>query len=198
MVPSDSRDRVKNEKALIAEGLKLAGAEPDQGFLDGLPDDVRARDFFANMTIEKVKKGLGVDVSQRPTPELVDNIVYYLFPSFHMNISVPAPFCMYITPGATPDECDFDMIWFTEGPEGMPKPAYPEVIRVPDGETWADHAPKDLASAIGADVLDQDTGNMEGQQVGVKAAPDGVSIFANYSEAGIINDMKLLKEILEL
>ena len=38
---------------------------------------------------------------------------------------------------------------------------------------------------------------MEGQQQGVKATPDGVSIFANYGESMIINDMKLLKEFLE-
>ena len=198
MVASDTKDRVKNEKELIATALKMLGTEPDQSFIDGLDDDIRARDFIAGMTIEQFKQAAGIDISGLPTSQIVDNVVYYLFPSFHMHVSVTAPFCMFFTPGSTPDDCYFDMIWFAEGPEGMPKPEYPDIVHVPDGDTWDEHRPKDLVTAVGPDVLDQDTDNMEGQQRGVRAAPDGVSIFANYSEAAIINDMKLLKEILEL
>ena len=50
--------------------------------------------------------------------------------------------------------------------------------------------------AVGPEVLDQDTDNLEGQQRGLKASPDGHCIFADYGESMIINDMKTLAEML--
>ena len=39
---------------------------------------------------------------------------------------------------------------------------------------------------------------MEGQQRGLRASPDGHSIFADYGESMIVSDMKTLAEMLEL
>ena len=198
MVPTDQRDEVKSEKELVAAMMSMRGMEPDQDLIDSFGDDVRARNFMADGMIQEIKGKSGIDVSNRATCEIVDNIVYYLFPSFHMNVSASAPFCMFVTPTPNPNECYFDMIWFEESLPGTEKPPHPERVDVPMGQTWAENAPDGIPGAVGANVLDQDTDNMEGQQQGLRASPDGTSIFANYGESMIISDMKLLQEILEI
>ena len=198
MVPTDQHDRILDERGVLAASFKMRGIEPPDGLLDNMGDDVRARDIMLAGAIEELKAATGIDVSNRTTTAIVDNVVYHIFPTFHTNVSASAPFAMFYAPAESPDECYFDMLWFAEALPGSPKPPHPERIDVGMDQTWEQCAPDQYLGAVGADVLDQDTDNMEGQQQGVRATPNGVSIFANYGESMIINDMKLLKEFLEL
>ena len=198
MVPTDQHDRILDEKGVLAASFKVRGIEPPEGLLESIGDDVRARDIMLAGAIEQIKTATGVDVSDRPTATTIDNVVYHIFPAFHANVSASAPFAMFYAPAESPDECYFDMLWFQEALPGSSKPPHPVRIDVGIEQTWAECAPDQYLGAVGADVLDQDTENMEGQQQGVKATPDGVSIFANYGESMIINDMKVLQELLEI
>ena len=197
IVPTDQHDRVLDEAGLLEAVFKMQGIEPPQSALDGVASGMRARDIVAMGTIAQIKEATGVDVSSRATTAIIDPNVYHIFPAFHTNVAANAPFAMFYAPTETPDECYFDMIWFQEALPGSPKPPHPERIDVAVDQTWHECAPDQFLGAVGADVLDQDTENMEGQQQGVKATPDGVSVFANYGESMIINDMKLLQEFLE-
>ena len=90
------------------------------------------------------------------------------------------------------------MIWFQEAAPGAEASPHPERVVSAAGQSWSDAAPDAPFGSVGPDVMDQDTRNMEGQQLGLRASPDGHSIFANYGESMIIKDMKTLAEVLEL
>lgn len=180
--------------------VKLLGidSESEQAFCQSLPEDVRARDYFAQVVAERIKteEPAGMDFSDRPTTELVDNLVYRLFPNLMILHAFNGATIGVFTPGVTPDECYFEIIWFEHGKPGQQKPPAPERIEISADQTFSEVTPG-LPGFYTA-VADEDTGNMEGQQLGFKSSPEGHCIFANYLESGIVHELKVQKELMGL
>ena len=191
-VAGDTMPHVVSEDAILKSLLSQINGMDDLK----VPEGMRARDFMAMMVVSMVESATGVDLRDKPTTLLVDNHPIHIFPNFLILNSYFGPTAMLMSPGATPDESYFDIIWFQECVEGFEKPAMPERIDVSEDETFQDRGEGSML--FPTLIPDQDTANMEGQQRGLKASPDGVSIFSNYLESGIIHDLKLHKEFFEM
>lgn len=192
----DTLDKVFTEKELMQmlwQTMKTPDGDPIP--IPSLPEGMRMRDFMANMIAGIIEGETGIDVSDRPTTELVDNHNLHIFPNFLILNGYFSPAAMLMSPGETPDESYFDIMWFQECAEGSDKPEAPIRIDVPADKTFEDY--HEGSMFLPTLVPDQDTANMEGQQRGLRASPDGVSVFANYLESGIIHDLKLHKEFLD-
>lgn len=193
-VPGDTWSKELTEKQVAEKIMKLFGQTEDA--VASLPDDMRARNMMAQMLTEGIRAETGVDVSNRPTTEIIDNLVYHIFPNFMMLHAYNAPVAHLMSPGATPDEMYFDIMWFKEGLPGQEKPPAPERIDVSADETFSDH--HEGLGSYQTRVPDEDTANMQGQQRGLRASPDSHSIFANYLESGIVHELRLQREFLGL
>ena len=194
-VSGDTFTRELSELELIERILNIDESD-SENFRKTLPEGVRARDFAADMFAQGILADTGVDVSTRPTTELVDNLVYHIFPNFMLLHAFHAPVAHLFSPGANPDEMFFDIMWFKECEPGTEKPPAPERIDVGVDETFADH--HEGLGTYQTLIPDQDTANMEGQQRGLKASPHSHSLFANYLESGIVHELKIQKELFGL
>ena len=197
----DTMNRELSEKEVLEIALRLASGDlasgedkPAQEL--NVPEGTRARDFMAVMIANMVQEKTGRDMSDVPTTELVDSHPIHLFPNFLMLNSYFGPAVMLMSPGESPDESYFDVMWFEECTPDFEKPPAPERIDIPVDEDFADHG--DGTVFFPTYIPDEDTAPMEGQQKGLKASPNGVSTFSNYLESGIIHDLKLHKEFLGL
>lgn len=190
-VPGDTISKELSEREVLEDILGQQGIDPEP-LLATVPEGFRARDWVAQAAAANIHAESGQDVSGSPTVELVDNINYRVFPNFFLLHGYTFTAAHRHIPGPTPDECFFDLMWFQTSRPGEAKPPAPERIDVGLDETLSQYAEGDPY----AYVADQDTSNMERQQKGLRASPDGHSIFGNYLESGIVHDLKLMTDML--
>ncbi|MFN3231170.1 MAG: aromatic ring-hydroxylating oxygenase subunit alpha [Alphaproteobacteria bacterium] len=152
-----------------------------------IPEGKSARHVVANHLRETMGDQYGVDLSIYSDSEMLDSIEYTLFPNMFLFPGVGLPMVYRFRPnGMDPDSAIFDLLFLRPLADGMEAPEAPEPFKVGIEQSYRD-APG-IDPVLGA-IYDQDTGNLEMQQRGYKAAIAGGAktgqTLGNYQEVRI-------------
>lgn len=162
-----------------------------------IPEGVSARRYLADMNREIFSKQFRRDFSQVTDSEVLDAILYWLFP----NIEIWGGFLgniVYVSRphGDNPDECLFDIWVLQRVPDGEEKPAGVPVHKLDITQPFS--AAEELG--VLGKVFDQDMNNLPHMQKGLKTAARngrGGLILGNYQEARIKQMHKMIDTWIE-
>ena len=175
----------KTEQWIVDEFVKFNGRSADNyeadPFAVSVPEGMSAREALGAAMREGYAKATGYDHSDATDAELLDGLVYNVFPNF-------APWGGYMPnivyrwkPGKTPDTCLMEVRILSRVPKGEPIPrGVPMRLLGPD-EPWS--ACKEIG--VLGDVFEQDMGNLPFVQEGLKCSKTGKVNLANYQEIRI-------------
>ncbi len=174
------------QQQVLEDTLRESGRVFSSGELE-LPPGTSAREYLAQMNRELFSREFGMDFSQVTDSELLDAILYWLFPNIEIwggflgNIVYRARPC-----GQDPDSCLFEvMVLQRLGADQQPKRGVP-VHRLQDHESFSD-APE---LAVLGKVFDQDMDNLPHMQEGLRAAAhngrDGL-LFGEYVDSRLLH-----------
>jgi nitrite reductase/ring-hydroxylating ferredoxin subunit len=160
----------------------------EQELLAGLPVEQRtlsagesARGVGAQLLREQMGSQLGRDFSKVSDSEMLDSIEYHLFPNAFFFPGMLISMAYRFRPlGDDVDRCLFEILMLEPLADGATHPDPPEPVYLTVEQSYTEVA--ELAW-LGA-VYDQDTGNLERQQQGLKTTRKGVTL-GNYQEARI-------------
>lgn len=148
---------------------------------DGLKDPVMARKIMAENNRKLYGEMSATDLTDSTDSEVVDSFTYNMFPNF-------APWGGFIPnivyrwrPGDTVDECLMEIRILVRLPEGTPKPKTPAMFEIGDDEPFSTAA--HLLGTGLAGVFDQDVGNLQYIQKGLKASANKTVEFSSYQES---------------
>ena len=195
-VPGDTAPRQLTEYEVL---LRVTGGKRETLEAMGITPDteIRARDVLAGIARARYEAESGESLPEdTPTTALVDNMVFHLFPNTWIVHGLSNTGVMRAIPGDDPSTSYFDLMWFHFNHVQDEHPPAPEMILVEDGEPFGPHWDKATIGGTNAVSADQDTDNLEGQQRGLRANPDGVTIFANYLESAIVHDLRLMDKLI--
>jgi phenylpropionate dioxygenase-like ring-hydroxylating dioxygenase large terminal subunit len=180
-VPSPFVKReVSNEKALEAfvRNLGYTGESPKG------QDTGKLRGFAAELRRKELAGMFGHNFDGMPTCQIIDAVKYYMFPNFHPWWGEGVPLWYRFLPiGRDPNQCLMEVRLLLPLPKSGPRPPVPTPIVVDFDQSCTEI--KEL-SFLGH-IFDQDMGNLQYVQAGIKAAPqDRASCtLAQYQEAPI-------------
>ncbi len=160
----------------------------EQELLAGLPvtqrpltDGETAREAGAQLLREEMGSQLGVDLSAVSDSEMLDSIEYHLFPNAFFFPGMLISMAYRFRPlDDDVDSCLFEILMLEPLAEGAKHPDPPEPVFLGVDQSYTEI--EELAW-LGA-VYDQDTGNLQLQQQGLKTTRKGVTL-GNYQEARI-------------
>jgi len=160
----------------------------EQELLAGLPVEQRrlsagesARSVGAQLLREHMGSQLDRDFSKVSDSEMLDSIEYHLFPNAFFFPGMLISMAYRFRPlGDDVDRCLFEILMLEPLADGATHPDPPEPVYLTAEQSYTDI--EELAW-LGA-VYDQDTGNLERQQQGLKTTRKGVTL-GNYQEARI-------------
>jgi phenylpropionate dioxygenase-like ring-hydroxylating dioxygenase large terminal subunit len=166
-----------------------------------LPDNERpqlapgekARPVLAQFNRKMLGASYGVDLSEHPDTDMLDQVQYTLFPNYTFWPTLFGPLLYRFRPeGNNPDESLMEVYMLHPIPEdGRPYETAKE-IRLEKGSLWAS---VDELGGYGP-ILDQDTPNMIRMTKGLKATRKPGVTFANYQENRIRHFHRILDEYL--
>jgi phenylpropionate dioxygenase-like ring-hydroxylating dioxygenase large terminal subunit len=136
-----------------------------------------AREALAALFRRRMMAAFRTDLSTASDAEILDAILYHLFPAFAPWAGVGQPLVYRWRPGPTPDTCFMDIMRLQPWPDG-PRPSPAPVIHLTLDQAWAD-APG--MGTLGA-VLAQDMANLPRVQAGLKSTGKRTVTFGNYQE----------------
>lgn len=147
-----------------------------------LPEGMSTREYIGELNRTIYAQASGVDLSHATHAELLDAILYSVFP----NTQVWAGYFGNIVYRAIPDgdnheACLFDVWLLGRYPEGTPCPTGARLNRLPDDQDFS-KAPE--LGALGP-VFDQDMGNLDAMTKGLKTSKKGAVSLASYQESRI-------------
>lgn len=149
------------EDTLRESGRVFAGEEIQ------LPEGMTARKYLAQMNRELFSREFGRDFSQVTDSELLDAILYWLFPNIEIWGGFLGNIVYRARPyGNDPDTCVFEIMVLQRLGADDPMPSGAAVHRLGDDECFSD-APE---LAVLGMVFDQDMSNLPHMQAGLKAA----------------------------
>lgn len=161
-----------------------AGARnrPGEAAQPQVPEDVRARTYVADILRRKLEEETGLDLADAGESELLDSLVYNVFPNF----SVWGGFSPNIVYRWLPDGKRHDSAWMEirilkMAPKGQPKPPPAKRPVLSDDEDWAS-APE--LGGLGG-VADQDWSNLPYVQEGLESGAIKSVHLGQYSEMRI-------------
>ncbi len=135
---------------------------------------------------------LGVDFSATSDSVILDSIEYHLFPNMFFFPGVLVPMVYRFRPmGNDVDQCLFDLLILEPLPEGKDHPEPPEPVFLNVEQSYTE------VEELGwlGKVYDEDTGNLQLQQQGLKAAAKGITL-GNFQEARIRRVNMTLDELM--
>lgn len=159
--------------AYLAFAAKLpAGAVP-------VPDGASARHVVAEVFRSAMGQRYGCDLSRHSDAEILDAVLYHLFPAFAPWAGVGQSLVYRWRPGPTPATCFMDVIRMAPVPDGAERPEPAQVQRLGLEQSWHD------AAGMGslADVFEQDMANLPRVQAGMASRGKPTVTFGNYQEA---------------
>lgn len=167
------------EDTLRESGRVFTGEQPR------LPEGMTARQYLAQLNREAFGKDFGRDFSQVTDSELLDAILYWLFPNIEIWGGWLGNIVYRSRPnGHDPDSCLFEIMLLQRQPAGVPvPPGVPAHLLGPD-ECFSDAA----ELAVLGKVFDQDMDNLPHMQSGLKAAGHngkGGLLFGTYLDSRI-------------
>ena len=151
-----------------------------------------ARELIADVFRDKMGAGYGVDFSDTSDAELLDAILYHLFPAFAPWGGIGQPLVYRWRPGSTPDTCFMDVIRMAPVPDGGVVPDPAPCIRLRLDQAWKE------APTMGglADVFEQDMENLPRIQAGLKTTGKRSVSFGNYQEVGLRQHHQLIDQFI--
>jgi hypothetical protein len=171
-----------SDQQIVDAYLAFAANSPKGRVPDGLgidvPEGVGSRPIVADVFRSGMAARYGSDLSQTSDTEVLDAILYHLFPAFAPWAGVGQSLVYRWRPGATPDTCFMDVIRMAPVPDDGPVPVAAPQQRLTLEQSWKE------ADEMGqlADVFEQDMANLPRVQAGLKStAKRGVS-FGLYQE----------------
>jgi hypothetical protein len=136
-----------------------------------------AREVLAALFRRRMTETFQTDLSQVSDAEILDAILYHLFPAFSPWAGIGQPLVYRWRPGATPDTCFMDVMRLQPLPDG-PRPPPARQIRLTVEQPWSDVPGM---GTLGA-VLAQDMANLPRVQAGLKSTGKRTVSFGHYQE----------------
>lgn len=147
-----------------------------------VPDGKSARHHMADINRAEFGALYGMDLSQASDTEVLDAILYSLFPNVVPWAGLNPNIVYRFRPnGSDPDSSIMDVMILMRAPEGAEKPAPVPIHRLGDDEPWSS---AEELGALGG-IFDQDMGNLPYVQKGLKASRKGRVTLGNYQEVRI-------------
>lgn len=142
-------------------------------------DDEAARPLVADVLRRALEPRIGTDLSATSDAEVLDAVLYHLFPAFAPWAGIGQPLVYRWRPGATPDTCYMDVIRMAPVPDGAERPERAPMQVLTLDQPWKD------AEGMGglADVFEQDMANLPRVQAGLKSRGAPGVVFGRYQEA---------------
>jgi hypothetical protein len=178
----------KTEQWIVEEFIKYNGRSADN--YDGtpadpyavkVPDGMTARRALGEAMRENYTKMFGHDHSQATDAELLDGLVYNVFPNFAPWGGFMPNIVYRWRPGATPDTCLMEVRILTRVPPGQPIPRGAPMRLLGKDEPWT--ACKEIG--ILGDVFEQDMDNLPYVQDGLHCSKTGEVNLGDYQEIRI-------------
>lgn len=143
-----------------------------------LDDGSAARPVMAQFLRERMAPIYGVDLGEVSDSELLDAVLYHLFPAFAPWAGLGQPLVYRWRPGPTPDSCFMDVIRMQPVPNGEARPTRSPVTVLRRDQSWRE------APGMGglADVFEQDMENLPKVQAGLKSRAKPTVTFSRYQE----------------
>jgi hypothetical protein len=180
---SPAMDPQPSEQEKLALMKKRGDARVDGVELDGLPSEFRARTFLGKHARERLNATTGKDYSDAKDSELLDYILYGIFPhmTFWAGYGSKLVYRWRPEPG-NPEGSIMDIIMMSPIPLGekKPEPARKVILGYDDKVSSCKQGPSSLKI-----VLDQDFGNIPHIQTGMKSLKSGKLNFSEYTESRI-------------
>jgi phenylpropionate dioxygenase-like ring-hydroxylating dioxygenase large terminal subunit len=138
-----------------------------------------ARQTVAEVFRQRMGNNYRADLTAVSDSEILDAILYHLFPAFAPWAGIGQPLVYRWRPGRTPDTCFMDVLRLAQLPDGEPRPAPAPCTRLTLEQSWKE------APGMGglADVFEQDMSNLPRVQLGLKSTGKRSVSFGNYQEA---------------
>ena len=164
--------------AYVAFSVGSVKGEIPAGMRIDVPDDANPRAIVADLFRQAMRARFGADLSDRADSEMLDAVLYHLFPAFAPWAGVGQSLVYRWRPGPTPDTCFMDVIRMAPNPDSgeVPEPAPQQVLTLE--QSWHE------AEAMGqlADVFQQDMDNLPKVQAGLKSTGKRGVSFGLYQE----------------
>jgi phenylpropionate dioxygenase-like ring-hydroxylating dioxygenase large terminal subunit len=190
MVPSPLYPGELTEDGIL-QALMRAGSR-GRAALDGaggelhVPDGSTARAFMAETTRAAISKADGVSYAECSDAEMVDALLYNLFPNMSFWAGyAPKLFYRWRPNGQDHESAIMDIYMLKRVPQGQPHPAPPPLFEIGIDESIAELGPKAGMSQGLCNVFEQDMRNLPEVQLGMKASATGVVHFGRYAEMRI-------------
>ncbi len=168
-----------SEQDVFDAYMKFRGSERGVEDEAPLPEGIAARQAVAENFRTGLSSMFGADLSERSDSEVLDAILYHLFPAFAPWAGVGQPLVYRWRPGATPDTCFMDVYRMVPPPDDGPTPDPAPTTHLTLEQRWKE-APR-MAGL--ADVFEQDMANLPRVQAGLKSTAKPTVSFSNYQEA---------------
>jgi phenylpropionate dioxygenase-like ring-hydroxylating dioxygenase large terminal subunit len=170
------------------QALGFGGTEDAQ-----VPAGKTARVVAAQAMRENLGESLGVDLSQVSDSIMIDSIEYHLFPNMFFFPGIGIPMVYRFRPnGMDVDSCLFDLMLLEPLAEGAEHPEPPEPFVLDVNQSYTE---VEALQWLGP-VYDQDTGNLQMQQEGLKTSTKPGITLGNYQEGRIRRIHQTLDEFL--
>jgi len=169
---------------MTTAGGRRRGPVADVDKAHVLEPGVTAREYMAELTRKGLADAYGHDYSKTSDAEMLDALLYNLFPNFSVWAGEGQKLCYRWRPNGTdPHTGIMDIMMFAPVPKGQPRPKAAAVVELDFDETVSSAVPPGLEGL--AAVFDQDFGNLPHVQTGLTASGNGEVHLAKYSELRI-------------
>lgn len=168
-------------QAMLATGARRGPLESHDKL--AVPEGSSARAYMASLTRQMLSEEDGYDYEDASDAELVDSILYNLFP--HMSFwATHGPKLVYRwrPNGRDPDSSIMDIYQLKRAPKDQPRPAPAPPFRIEIEQAMTVFGPLGGMSMGLAKIFEQDMDNLPEVQNGMKASCTGLIHFGNYSE----------------
>lgn len=195
-VPSPSMDgQTLSEDDILNAMFDTAGRFGGGGQRLKVPEGRTARSFGAELVRQAMAAEDGHDYSDAADCEMLDAILYNVFPNMSFWAGFPPSLVYRWRPyGQSHEHTLMEVIRLKRVPKGQPRPKPVEMRLLRDDEPWT--AASDQLGAALAGVFDQDMANLPYVQEGLNASLSGKVHFGRYSEMRIRHHHQMLERFL--
>ncbi len=186
-VPSPHIDASgKGEQWIVDEFIKFNGRSADNYDTENpmavkVPEGMTAREALGAAMRQNYTKATGYDHEDATDAELLDGLVYNVFPNFAPWGGFMPNIIYRWRPGKTPDTCLMEVRILSRVKKGDPIPRGVPMTLLSPEQKWSD-APE---LGVLGDVFEQDMENLPFVQDGMHASKTGKLQLANYQEIRI-------------
>ncbi len=155
-----------------------------------VPEGEAARPLLAGFLRSILGKLYRSDLSRASDSEVLDAVLYHLFPAFAPWAGVGQSLVYRWRPGPTPDTSYMDVLRMAPVPDGEPRPKPAPCTVLTLEQSWKE------APGMGglADVFEQDMENLPKVQAGLKSTANRKVTFARYQEGRMRHIHRLIDE----